>query len=117
MNAPNEIGLYIDQSTLIKSVDGHPTVYPITDYTIYENKLMVDMLNVDNDQDCIIKTTNIYTIYDENNIRSIRESLNPTQENARFHYEGKELPEYINQNIDYDLYRDEYLKWEKEQQR
>lgn len=115
VDAPNEIGLYIDESMIIESDGGKPTVYPITDYTIYENKLIVDILNVDFEQEYIFKTTKIYTIYEENNGKSIRESLNPTQENVRFHYEEQEIPEFIEQNINYDQYRDKYLKWEKEQ--
>lgn len=110
--APNEIGLYIDESMIIESIDGNPMVYPITDYIIYENKLMVDMLEVDLVQDYIFKTTNIYTIYEEGNSKSIRESLNPTQENVKYHYEGKETPEFIKQNMNDDQSRDLYLKWE-----
>ena len=64
VDAPNEIGLYIDKSMIIESDEGKPTIYPITDYTIYENKLIVDILNVDFEQDYIFKTTNIYTIYE-----------------------------------------------------
>lgn len=117
VNAPNEIGVYIDQSMIVKSVDGIPTVYPITDYEFYENKLMVDMLDIDFEKDYIEKITNIYTIYDQNDSKSIRKSLNPTQENARFHYEEVEIPKYIKEKIDYDQYCEQYLKWEKEQVR
>lgn len=115
VHAPNEIGIYISGDILVRTVVLSPTVYPITAYEFIGNKLIIDLLDIDLESEYIRKKTDVFNVYAvSKGVFYIKESLIPTQENAKFHYEEKQLLDVIDNKIDYDYYNQKYFEWERE---